>query len=563
MKLIPQAGKLLTLLALFLFIASCSNDDNGGQQARTETENTDVDSDSSESDSDSNAGDGSSSDSDSSNGESGNENETNATNIVEIVVATDELSGLEEAVITADLVNALSAEGPFTLFAPTDEAVNELFDLLGEDFNSFADFDTVIERQILELILLYHVVPGNLTSSDLMPGVLETLATEETIEIIDSNGTFVIGDASEVDANITSADNTASNGVVHIVDKILIPQDVQEFLDTLDIGGDNDDSTGGLPTISEIVVNTDELEFLEQALELTGLLETLNGDGPFTVFAPTSETLLYVAGLLGNSIDDIESFDTDFEIEVLKNVLLYHVLQGEVYSNDLAEGTITTLLGDELEIVATEDGFVLRDAFYFDTDLDISFDANFVLTDIPAGNGVIHIINRVLVAQSVVDTIISETEETLIDLASALQENDMVITAYYMVRDELGGIIENGEPFTFFLPTNQAFLALFDSLDGIDSLADFDTEEELELLATILSYHFIRGTKATSSQLTEGQIIGTLQGENIMITLSNGVGVIDKTGAVSKVTEADIQVGTGVVHIINKVLLPQAALDRL
>ncbi|MEM8846904.1 MAG: fasciclin domain-containing protein [Bacteroidota bacterium] len=243
--------------------------------------------------------------------------------IVELVVETEELSLLEEAVIKANLVDALNAEGPFTVFAPTNAAIEELFDLLGDSFTSFDDFDNFIELQILEQILLYHVVPGNVASSELTPGTVNTLLENETLEIIGSGNTFVIGDASDVDANILTPDQEASNGIVHIIDKILIPQEIQDFLDT--INPDDPDAT--LPTIREIVESTDELNFLREALELTGLLETLGEEGPFTVFAPTNETITMLFALIGGSFGDLDEFNLDFEIDLLRQVLSYHVVQ--------------------------------------------------------------------------------------------------------------------------------------------------------------------------------------------------------------------------------------------
>ncbi|GGG56511.1 hypothetical protein GCM10011414_27940 [Croceivirga lutea] len=545
MKIIPQLSKLLLLIVFCLFIA-CSNDDNGSPEVDDEIENTDTE------------------DEESTENEEENDVEEGTTtdgSVVDYIVGAENLTQLEEAVITAGLVEALNAEGPFTIFAPTDEAAANLFDLLGDNYSSFADFDTFVEKQLLELILSYHVVPGNYPSKELVEGALTTLVPDENIEIIAAGDSFVIGDASAVDATIIGVDNIANNGVVHLIDKILIPQEVQEFLESLGI-----DSGGNLPTITELVGANEDLEFLYQALELTGLLETLDSEGPFTVFAPSNETLLFVAGIFGNSIEDIQSFDTEEEIELLRNVLLYHVVEGTVSSTDLASGEITTLLGDVISVAETAEGFVLKDALNtnyeeanLEIDVEINLNVNFVVTDIPAANGVIHIVDRVLVPQSVIDTVLSETENSLAELL----ENEMFIAAYYMVRGDFVETFENSEEFTLFIPTNQAFLSLFEELDGIDSLADFDTEEELELLSTILSYHLIRNIKATASVLQDGQQIETLQGEELTISLTNGVSILDKSGKAATVTSADILVGNGVIHFIDKVLLPQAVLDSL
>ena len=474
------------------------------------------------------------------------------TTVVDVVTDNDNLTLLEQALIQADLIDALNADGPFTIFAPSDDAINALFDLLGDSFNGFEDFTNPLELVLLRQILLHHVVPQNLPSTDLISGTVASLSNG-TLEIIASGGTFVIGDASDTDANLVSVDNTADNGVVHIIDKILISQEVADLL--ADIGIDIDDPSSEAPTIADLVETTDDLEFLEEALRITGLLETLDGEGPFTVFAPSNDTISLLFALIGSTANSIEDFDLDYEIDLLRNVLLYHVVAGRIGSSDLNEGPVATLLGDSFELELDGDGFVIEDA--------TGLDANFIFTDIPASNGVIHVINRILIPESVIETIVDEAEDTVGDLIEIVEENDILRTAILMVGEEFEDIVINGEPFTFFLPTNQAFLDLFDDLDGIDSLVDFNTEAELRLLGNILIYHCVDGVRALSSDLMDGQSITTVQGEHITISLSNGVSVIDQTGVPSNVTSADNQLLNGVIHFVDKVLLPQEVLDQL
>jgi uncharacterized surface protein with fasciclin (FAS1) repeats len=151
-------------------------------------------------------------------------------NIVELVIASDDLTQLEAAVIKADLVTTLEGNGPFTVFAPTDAAFVDLLNVLGPDFNSLDDFDEQAEIDLLRNILLYHVVSGEVTSGDLQAGMVPTSLPNNSIEVIDNNGTFVIGDASDTDANLGAVDIMASNGVVHIIDKVLLPQEAVDFV---------------------------------------------------------------------------------------------------------------------------------------------------------------------------------------------------------------------------------------------------------------------------------------------------------------------------------------------
>lgn len=471
--------------------------------------------------------------------------------VTEWVVETEELSLLEEAIHKAGLDDDLGEEGPFTLFAPTNSAIEELFDLLGDSFNSFDDFDNFLEIQVLQQILLYHVVPDAITSTDLAPGPVATLLDNETLEILPSADTFVIGDASEIDANLIEEDIAASNGFVHIIDKILIPQEVQDFLDSLS----PDDPMSGIPNIKEFVEDSEELAFLKDALEITGLLETLGEDGPYTVFVPTNETITMLFALFGGSLSSLEDFDLDFEIDLLRKVLSYHVVPGVVSSSDLAAGELSTLLPGDSITIGTENGsFFLQDALGLNVDL--------LLTDIPAGNGIIHTVDRILVPQTVIDEVASEVENTLMDVVGQLEECDLFVNAFMMVRDHLDDDILEAE-ITLFLPTNSAFLELFSTLDGIESLADFDSEEEIRLLADILGYHLVNGTKARSSDLTNNQVLTTFQGETLNIIIGDSIYIMDKTGDNSKVTVADTEVLNGVVHIVDKVLLPQQVIDYI
>ncbi|MEL6485394.1 MAG: fasciclin domain-containing protein, partial [Bacteroidota bacterium] len=306
----------------------------------------------------------------------------------------------------------------------------------------------------------------------------------------------------------------------------------------------------------EIVESTEELDFLREALELTGLLETLGEEGPFTVFAPTGESVNLIFGLLGSGINSLEDVDLSFEIDLLRQVLSYHVVPGNITSADLMQGPVPTLLeGDGFTVIADGQGFVLQDGL-------AGLDANLLVTDIPAGNGVIHTIDRILVPESVIYQVLTETEQNLMALLEELEDNEVFMTAYLLVRDSLEDVL-NGEAFTFFLPTNQAFLDLFAQLDGINDLTDFDTEAELRLLGKILVYHCVDGVKGTSDILFNGQELTTVQGETLIVEVGDEIKILDKTTIPAKVTSPDFEVLNGVLHIINKVLLPQEVLTQL
>ncbi|NNF19171.1 MAG: fasciclin domain-containing protein [Flavobacteriaceae bacterium] len=312
-------------------------------------------------------------------------------NLVDIVVAAESLTVLEAAVIKADLVATLSSEGPFTVFAPTDDAFVALLDALGDDYNSLDDFDTEAEISLLTDILLYHVLAAEVTSTDLAAGAVPTALQGESIEVIASGETFVIGDASDVDANLLDTDISASNGVAHVIDKVLLPPSAIDFLASLN-----------LQNIVEIAVATDDLRILVEALqqpEEAGLVTTLEGEGPFTVFAPTNQAFADLLDALGAEYNSIADFDTAEEKDLLTTILTYHVIAGvAAQSTDLANGqVIETFQGESVTVVIDGETVLIDDA----TDTN----ATVTTANVIASNGVVHIVNKVLLPQVVVDSL--------------------------------------------------------------------------------------------------------------------------------------------------------------
>jgi len=260
-------------------------------------------------------------------------------------------TALVAAVVQAGLLETLQGEGPFTLFAPTDEA----FETAGIDLS---DFETEEGLATLADILLYHVASGAVTSDQLSDGMVVTMVNQDGVTFtVNSDGVMVN------DATVTMADVAASNGVIHVIDKVLMPP-AAELAD--------------IPTVaSETGIHT----ALVAALIKADLVSTLQNDGPFTVFAPTDQAFTD-AGI------DLDSFTTDEEIATLADILLYHVVAGEIMSTDLADGksNVTTANGDLLLIQVSDVLGVMVGA-----ELGMVTSA-----DVPASNGVIHVIDRVL-----------------------------------------------------------------------------------------------------------------------------------------------------------------------
>ncbi|MEM1327657.1 MAG: fasciclin domain-containing protein, partial [Bacteroidota bacterium] len=269
--------------------------------------------------------------------------------VVDIIVNSDVHNTLEAAVIAAELADDLSGEGPFTVFAPTDDA----FDALPE-----GTVEALLEDPTGDLaqILLYHVVSGSVLSTDLMDGmVVETLNGQSVTVTINDDGIFVN------DAQVIVADLEAQNGVVHVIDAVLLPEEEEET-----------------NTVFDIIANSDIHETLEAAIIAADLDEALQGDGPFTVFAPTDDAF---DALPDGVLDAL----LEGPVGDLQNILLYHVLDGTRTADSFIDGQrVLTRQGQTVTVTINDDGVFINDA-------------QVTVADIAADNGVVHVINAVLV----------------------------------------------------------------------------------------------------------------------------------------------------------------------
>ncbi len=269
--------------------------------------------------------------------------------IVDIAVADGRFTTLVTALQKAELAETLAGEGPFTVFAPTDDAFGKLPEgtvpALLEDIPALTD------------ILLYHVVSGVVLAEDVVQ--LESAETllGESVAIRVEDGMVYINDA-----QVIITDIVADNGVIHVIDSVLLPAEGEA------------ESAG---TIVDIAVADDRFETLVTALVKAELVETLSGEGPFTVFAPTDDAF---EALPDGTLDALLA-----DIPALTDVLLYHVVSGAVLAEDVVKLTeAETVLGQNVSI-RVEDGKVFIN------------DSEVIITDIIAENGVIHVIDAVLI----------------------------------------------------------------------------------------------------------------------------------------------------------------------
>jgi uncharacterized surface protein with fasciclin (FAS1) repeats len=336
--------------------------------------------------------------------------------------------------------------------------------------------------------------------------------------------------------------------VVHVIDKVLLPQAALDFVASLQ-----------LKTIVEIAVETDDLSLLVEALTKAnaGLVETLGEEGPFTVFAPTNQAFVDLLGVLGDDYNSLSDFDTEAEIDLLIDILTYHVVAGTAaFSGDLEDGQqIQTVFGEKVGIDVKGGVVHIEDAS--------ETNATVVIPDVKASNGVVHVIDKVLLPQAALDAL-NPPLPNIVELAQATPQLESLVTALIPAEAGFVEFLSGEGPFTVFAPTNEAFEELLDALgDEFHSLADFDTPAEKALLAQVLTYHVAEGEALFSTDLTDHQPIYTVQGEKLFAILSHGVAIRDKTDVDANVQAPDNAASNGVVHIIDKILLPQAVLDAL
>ena len=269
-----------------------------------------------------------------------------AKDIVDTAIAAGSFSTLAKAVQAAGLVETLKGPGPFTVFAPTDEAFARL---------APGALDALLKDPAkLRQVLTYHVVAGRVPASKVVKlGWAETLQGQ-------SARIRVQGETVRIDeARVLTADVPASNGIIHVIDAVMLPR--------------ND--------LVETAVAAGSFKTLLACVEAAGLVEALKGKGPFTLFAPTDEAFAKLP------VGTVEALKQDKA--KLAAVLTFHVVPGRVLSTDLPEGSLDakTLDGRLLGVIRAKDGSVTAGG------------AHVVTADLIVGNGVIHVVDAVILSR--------------------------------------------------------------------------------------------------------------------------------------------------------------------
>ncbi|MEM9671662.1 MAG: fasciclin domain-containing protein [Bacteroidota bacterium] len=442
-------------------------------------------------------------------------------NIVQIAQGDDRFEVLVQAVVAAGLDDDLAGTGPFTVFAPTDDA----FTALLASTDGIDALEDISEESLLQ-ILQYHVANGKALSTDLSDGqTVPTLLSGEDLTIGVSGGTVTVGNATVVVADIE-----ATNGVIHAVDQVLVPEGfvIQP----------------APKTIAEIATETDALSTLVAALQrVPSLLDAAgNESSTLTVFAPTNDafaallsTLATATGSTFEGLDDVPDY-------VLERVLQYHILGTAKTAADLTASE-ETLEGSSIAIDAT-DGVIINET------------VNVVdgLANISASNGVVHVIDAVLVPSFILNSLGTVLEPAIFDSEGRFTT---LVTAVE-TANLAGALTDTTASLTVFAPTNDAFTAY------IDASAFADATELLasDMLADILLYHVLSSTVPSSAIASGSSSVATFDvdadGISPKIYISNnGADGIFINGN-TQVVVPDLEEGNGVVHAIDGVLVPPA-----
>ena len=377
---------------------------------------------------------------------------------------------LVDAVIQGGLLETLQGEGPFTVFAPTDQAFTDA----GIDLSAVSQSD-------LADILTYHVVSGAVPSSAVTECMSADTVNGNPLSFTVNGGVMVNG------ANVTLADVNTSNGVIHVIDKVLLPTATPNDIPR------TAQCTGIHNTLVDAVIQG-------------GLLETLQGEGPFTVFAPTDQAFADA----GIDLSAVSQSD-------LADILTYHVVSGAVPASAVTECmSADTVNGNPLSF--TVNGGVMVNG------------ANVTVADVNTSNGIIHVIDKVLLPTA--------TPNDIPRTAQCTGIHNTLVTA--VIQAGLLETLQGEGPFTVFAPTDQAFADAGINLSAVNQ----------SQLSEILLYHVL-AANVNSSAITDGLEQTMVNGDNVTFSTTSGVMI---NGA--NVTLADVVTSNGVIHVIDKVLMP-------
>ena len=404
--------------------------------------------------------------------------------IADIAAGNPDFSMLVAAASRAGIVELLDAPGTYTVFAPTNAA-----------FEASGITMAMLEAMpVADLtgILTYHALGTEVPSTAITAGPTTTVAMLTLFLGTTGGVTLNGGNAITGGANVVTADIEADNGVIHVIDRVLLPPNIPALA-----------TYGGLTTLVGAVTSA-------------GLADELSGEGPFTVFAPTNDAFAALPAVPTG--------------DALVTVLLYHVVSGSVLSTGvpaMAPSISPNEYGDDLTLLFdTTSGVVINGG------------ASVVVADLRATNGIVHVVDEVILPMNVVDAATAAGLTGLLGAVTAAAE----ISAGMTVADALSA----QAPYTVFAPDNDAFTA---AASVIATLTPAQVRD-------VLLFHVLDPAVFTAPVLaadlpTTATNLATLNAADVAFA-PGPPPTVDGAG----IAAADIVVTNGVVHVIDAVMVP-------
>lgn len=446
------------------------------------------------------------------------------------LMQTAEESGLTTFVSAVRAIPGLEAslqdQTEITVFAPSNQAFENALMAFGA-----SDLSELMMKiggaMNLETVLGFHVIPGSYLVRQLDETATITTLAGQPLQINNDLGAVTVIDAAGNTSRVVETDIKMENGVIHVIDQVLIP--------SIELPK---------PTLVEAAQDAGLTTLIAAVSAVDGLPEALLSAEAITVFAPTNEA--FAAALDAFGAADLDELIIKLGgVDNLEKVLGFHVVPAVAFSGDLqAMNTFTTLSGQEIMVEVSGSTVTVTDQW--------GRTAQVVAADVEIANGVVHVINNVMLPDLMLPTIVEAAQSagltTLIDAVTAA---------------DLGETLLGAEAVTVFAPSNDAFAAALDAYGAANLDQLVAKLGGMENLQTVLGFHVVSAV-AFSTDLEATNTFTTLAGQDLMVEMSaSGVTVTDAMGNTANVVAADVAVANGVVHVIDGVLLPEISLPNV
>jgi len=423
------------------------------------------------------------------------------------------LSSLLTAVTDAGLATAVTTNAGLTIFAPTNAA-----------FTAAASVIALLTASQVVDVLKYHVVPAvaystELTNNQVLPTLLGSTGAS-TLTVAKGSSVTLKNNAGATKATVTLTDVLTTNGVVHVIDTVMVPPNLLTIVQTAQT----------TPTLSTLVAVLTTPAYAP-------VLNTLNGNGPFTVFAPNDAAFNAATWVNTSKVADTTA------------VLQYHVVPGRIFASNLNEGAnfaVTALpnvlpysnLGSARTgaiVQVSKNAGTVKVTWYY-PGAGAMYQATVVAADVNCSNGVVHIIDKVLMLP--MGVVGAATTAGLSSLLTAVTDNGLATA------------VTTTAGLTIFAPTNAAFTAAANVIAALTP----------SQVVAVLQYHVVPAV-AYSTELSNNMMVPTLLGSNdaskLTVAIGSGVTLKNNAGAtLATVTLTDVLTTNGVVHVINTVMVP-------